>query len=233
MLTNSAPGTILADSDGKMFMPQYAIEDEARYNATLLNEKGSKRAIVLYIDNEYSRAHEAPFDEVYKGAVVDRLRLPNWTAEQVKSAVMKLKSRDFDSLYVPDAAPFLAGLMTEAAKLRALDGKTVLSVFSFQMEDILQREKDREEGVFYSYPELADGQDAIAHFGRTATEMLARVAKEYHGESTCVCAALRTKYPFDRSRSTLGTACHEIRPGRQVRFPRRHTADEPALRRSQ
>jgi ABC-type branched-subunit amino acid transport system substrate-binding protein len=197
MLTNSSPAALYANSNGKMFMPQYSIEDEAKFNAAFLNAHHSERVVILYIDNEYSRAHEAPFAATYHGSIIERIRLPNWNVDQIKSAVLKLKSLNFDSVYVPDAAPFLSGLMTEAAKIHALDGKRILSVFSLQMDDILKREGLHAEGVLYSYPALADDQDAIGYFGVLAMDMMADTTRECEGRAECVRSKLTTKYSFD------------------------------------
>ena len=48
-------------SKGKVFIPQYSIEQEDAFNAKQMWDMGLRKALIIFLDNEFSRAHGKGF----------------------------------------------------------------------------------------------------------------------------------------------------------------------------
>jgi hypothetical protein len=54
------------------------------------------------------------------------------------------------------------------------------------MPDIIKAEGKHADGIFYSYPDVPDSEDAFGYFPSQAAELLGNTVKQCHGEVQCV-----------------------------------------------
>jgi ABC-type branched-subunit amino acid transport system substrate-binding protein len=155
-------------SGGRVFHAQMSADFESRQNAQVMWSRGIKKVVILYVEQEYALAHEKAFRQAFPGEVVKSLSFTGTDMGQVKSLVLKLKSLQFDALYVPIVEPFFLGLLSEAAKIGARP-KNVFSVFSFELPEVLAAEGTNAEGVIYSYPEMPSSRPAAEYFAGVGT----------------------------------------------------------------
>ena len=195
LVTSSATEEIYQQAKGRVFFSQYSIEQESRFNASQMNKRGFQQALLVYFDNEFSRAHESAFRKSFQGKIGDVIRFPSFDTTYVRNAALKAKHGGYDVIYVPDATPFLLGFLTELRKIGA-PPIPVYSVYSAQMADVLAAEGPHAEGLRYSYPADA-GEDALYYFPRLAAQMLFAAIKECGNDTTCTAHRLHEKYSFD------------------------------------
>ena len=169
------------------------MEKESTFNAREANRRGLKRAAIIFVENEFSRAHEKAFRKAFKGEVLETLTLPEADATYIKSIALKLKGLDFDLLYVPDAWPLSMGLLKEIHKL-GLKGKTVLSVYSAQMQDVITANGAAADGLIYSYPEGLPDENAPSYFTRQCSTLLFDAIKACSGDVSCIRAKLNEMF---------------------------------------
>lgn len=195
MITSSASEELFALSGGNFFGVQYSIENESRFNAQVFNEKGLKRATLVYFDNDFSRAHEKAFREAFRGEVIETFRYNSTDAGTIRSIATKIKQLQPDSLYLPDATPMLNGLVTELRKL-GVKNLYLHSVYSAQMQGVLEVEGHSVDGLVYSYPDISD-KDAIAYFPKLAADILFEAIRSCGNDTSCVSSKLKQKNNFD------------------------------------
>lgn len=167
------------DLSGKRaFHAQMSADEESRQNARMMWDRGIKKVVILYVEQEYALAHERAFKQAFPGEIVQSLSFTGTDVSQVKQLVLKLKSLQFDALYIPIVEPFFLGVLTEAAKIGARP-KHVFSVFSFQLPEVMAIEGKNAEGVIYSYPDIPTDTPAAEYFAKIGTRLL------YDGVRTC------------------------------------------------
>jgi len=192
MLMSSATDELYELSGGKMFAPQYSIQKEASFVAAQMNEMGFSKAIVLYVDNEFSRAHEEAFIDTFEGKIVEIFRTP-MDPSHIVNLTPRIRALDFDSIFIPDAAPFLLGTLTQLR--RANVRQQAFSVYSAEMPEVLEIEGASAEGLIYSYPDI-DG-NAISYFPKLGTEIFIDAILHCDAKTECVAERLKTEHSFD------------------------------------
>jgi hypothetical protein len=98
---------------------------------------------------------------------------------------LQLKKLKFDSLFFADISPFFLGMLTELSKL-GISSVPTFSNYGTQMPDIIEAEGKHANGIFYSYPDLSDSEDAFGYFPNLAAELLGNTVKQCRGEFQCV-----------------------------------------------
>jgi ABC-type branched-subunit amino acid transport system substrate-binding protein len=88
-------------SGGRVFHAQMSADFESRQNAQMMWSRGIKKVVLLYVEQEYALAHEKAFRQAFPGKVVQSLSFTSTDMAQVKSLALKLKSLQFDALYIP------------------------------------------------------------------------------------------------------------------------------------
>jgi len=192
MLMSSATDELYELSGGKMFAPQYSIQKEASFVAAQMNEMGFNKAIILYTDNEFSRAHEEAFINTFDGEIVEIFRT-SMDPSHIVNLTPRIRTLDFDSVFIPDASPFLMGTLTQLR--RANVKQQAFSVYSAEMPEVLEIEGENAEGLIYSYPDI-DG-NAISYFPQLGTEIFIEAILHCDADTECVAERLKTKHPFD------------------------------------
>jgi ABC-type branched-subunit amino acid transport system substrate-binding protein len=195
ILGSSAPERVYELSDGRMFSVQPSIESESKFNAEKAMEMGAKRVVILFLKNDFSRAHEAAFRENFKGDVLERLTYATSDAAALKPLIMRIRQLHPDTLYVPDAAPLMHGLLKQLVNL-GLKELRVISVYSAQAEDVLAAMGDAGEGLLYSYPKI-EGR-ALEYFPQLAVTVLNFALDACPSQaSACISAAIKKRFDFD------------------------------------
>jgi ABC-type branched-subunit amino acid transport system substrate-binding protein len=69
VLGSSAPERVFELSGGQMLSVQPSIESESRFNAHEAFRLGARRVVIVFLENDFSRAHEAEFRAAFKGEV--------------------------------------------------------------------------------------------------------------------------------------------------------------------
>ena len=201
MIVCTGSDSIWEHSKGRVFHPQYSAQDESRFNAARIYQRGFKKVVIIFMEHEYSRAHEQSFRESFPGRVVAVFPYVGADKAQLKDILLKLKAIDFDALYIPIVEPFFLGILSEGAKL-GINLKQVFSVFSFEMPDVLASEGKRADGVIYSFPETTNGLPAAEYFAGVATSLFKEASSTCKGDGACIKKTLFSLAPFN-SRGVL------------------------------
>ena len=182
-------------SGGKVFSVQYSNEQEARYNAGVLEKLAAKRVALVFYEDVFCRTHERAFRAHFKGEVAEALTFSSMDPEAIRSIALRLKALKVDGVYVPDVSPFLMGFLTDLAKI-GVKGIPVVSIYSAQLKDLLTVERANANGLMYSYPVIGD-KDAVSYFPRRTGEILQDLLAHCQGDTGCATKQLRASYPFD------------------------------------
>lgn len=218
LLPNAAPASVYSASGGKMYSVQYSLETEADFVAAQMNSRGLKKVAIIYVDNDFSQTLEAEFLKSFKGKVAYALRAPAFDVQYMKSAALKLRTVEFDSIFIPDASPLLLGFLSELKKI-GLSAKPAFSVYSAQMPDVLLSEKDNAEGLLYSYPDVPDSQEALGYFPTLAAKLLGDAVSECAGSYDCVSKKFANNISFQRDGTLSGKlVLKTVRNGNFVKF---------------
>lgn len=218
IIASSATENLRRIAGDKLFFTQYSIEDESKFIANQMNQKDYSEVAIVYFDNEFSRAHEKAFEKSFKGKIVLRYRYNSLDINYLKDAALKIKKLAPDAVYVPDVSPFLLGLLSQFKKT-GIKNTPVYSVYSAQMKEVLEVESPNAEGLFYSYPDISNDNEAISYFPQLAADMLFSALRACKNNVVCVRNYLNKNYDFDdknvlRSQIILKT----VRDGRFVRL---------------
>lgn len=183
-------------SSGRVFHAQMSADFESRQNAKMIWSRGIRKVVILYVEQEYALAHEAAFRKAFPGEVVQSLSFTGTDVAQVKSLVLKLKSLQYDALYIPIVEPFFLGVLSEVAKVGARP-KHIFSVFSFELPEVLATEGANAEGVIYSYPEIPSNVPAAEYFAGVGATFLLDAAHKCGTDIECVRRTLIESGQFD------------------------------------
>lgn len=186
ILGSSAPQSVFEGSGRRMYSTQAAIEEESEYNATRLNALGVRSVAIVFKENGFSRAHEAAFRKVFRGAVLETLTYTGEDAGTQKELVLAVRKLKPEALYVPDAWPLLNGLLKEL-KNGGLGEMKVYSVYSAQAPDVLAAaaREGYDDKLLYSYPDLG-AEEALDVFPRKSLEIMAQIAGSCGDNESCV-----------------------------------------------
>jgi ABC-type branched-subunit amino acid transport system substrate-binding protein len=214
LLPNAAPASLFEESGRKMYSVQYSLQTDGAFIASEMNKRGLKKAAVVYVDTDFSQSLEAGFSKAFEGKVVYTMRAAGFDPSYMKAAAVKLKNTDFDSVFIPDAAPLLLGFLTELKKL-GVAHKPAFSVYAAQMPDVLASEKESAEGLLYSYPDILDSADAFGYFPQIAAKLLSDLVAKCQGAYQCVADTF-SKDPSFQSDGTLrgGIRLKTVRNGK-------------------
>ena len=195
ILGSSAPRRVFELSGGRMFAVQHSIEEESAFNARESFSLGARKVVIVFLENDFSRAHEAAFREHFKGEVLETLTYSTPDPSALRALVTKVKQLGPDTLYVPDAFPLMHGLLRNLSAL-GLGKLRVLSVYSAQSDDVLSAVGTAGEGLFLSYPLIEE--EALLYFPKLAAQVLnAGLSNCPSSESACVIQAMRSQFKFD------------------------------------
>jgi hypothetical protein len=172
-----------------------SIEAESTFNAKEAYRLGARKVVIVFLENDFSRAHEAAFRNAFQGDVLATLVYSSPDASALRAIATQIKQLSPDTLYVPDASPLMHGLARQLTNL-GLTSLRLMSVYSAQSDDVLAAIGKSGEGLILSYPRIEG--EALHHYPTVATEMLTFGLKEC-GEKTpdCVRRAITQKYHFD------------------------------------
>jgi branched-chain amino acid transport system substrate-binding protein len=219
VLPNAAPKSVLSLSGGKMFSVQYSVEAEASFLAEQMNRRDLHRVAILAVENEFSQTMESSFLKTFHGNVAYSFHAPSFDAQHMKAAALKLKSIDFDSIFLADISPLLLGFLPELRKL-GIAQKPVFTNYGAQLPDVLAAGRDKSDGVMYSYPNVPDTEDALGYFPNLAAQILAIAVSGCNGKYACVVEAIKTNPHIEQARQPAGTiVLKKIENGKYVRLP--------------
>jgi ABC-type branched-subunit amino acid transport system substrate-binding protein len=206
-------------SGQRVFHAQMSADEESRQNARVMWERGIKRVVILYVEQEYALAHERAFTKAFPGEVVASLSFTGVDIDQVKHLLLKLKTLQYDALYIPIVEPFFLGVLTHATNLKVRP-KNVFSVFSFQLPEVLAAEGKNAEGVIYSYPVIPAETSAGEYFARTGTRLFVNATTRCVDDLDCVRKQLLDSGEFDDHGFLRGTFVWKtLRDGQFVALP--------------
>jgi ABC-type branched-subunit amino acid transport system substrate-binding protein len=195
ILPSSAPRSVFEISKGRMLSVQHSIEEESIFNAEEAYNLGARKVVIVFLENDFSRAHEAAFRKSFKGEILSTLVYSAADASALRSVATKIKKLAPDTLYVPDAFPLMHGLLTQVSNL-GLKNLKVFSVYSAQSEDVLKALGKTGEGMYLSYPKIEE--DALLHFSRLSAQVLQTgLSLCPTSDPDCVLKKIKEKYKFD------------------------------------
>jgi ABC-type branched-subunit amino acid transport system substrate-binding protein len=195
ILGSSAPERVYQLSSGRMLAVQPSIEKESSFNAQEAYRIGARKVVIVFLENDFSRAHEAAFREEFKGEVLDTLAYSSPDGSALRGIATKIKQLAPDTLYIPDAFPLMHGLIKNLGAVGAR-GLRLMSVYSAQSADVLEVVGSGGEGLIYSYPDIPD--EALHHFPRLAAQVLSHALQSCPNQNPeCMKRAIRERYSFD------------------------------------
>ena len=112
---SSAPERVFTLSKGRMLAVQPSIESESTFNAEQAYQRGARRVVIVFLENDFSRAHEAAFTAGFKGEVLSTLVYSNNDGSDLRALALKVRQLNPDTLYIPDAYPLMHGLLKQLA----------------------------------------------------------------------------------------------------------------------
>ena len=216
IMGSSAPLGVYELSGGRMFCTQHSIEQESTFMAQTMNNMGIKRTAVIFLENQFSRAHEKAFRSAFAGQVLETYAYTSPDMATIKAITLQIRKLNLDGLYLPDAFPLMQGFMKEIRSQGMQDLK-VFSVYSAQSEDVLKALGKDGEGLIYSYPDIGD-KNALEYFPAMAAKILDEVISACGDDVECAIKALRTNYKFDQQGVLEGGLI--LKTIRQGRFER-------------
>ncbi len=215
VLGSSAPERVYALSEGRMLAVQPSIEAESTFNAEQAYMLGARRVVIVFLENDFSRAHEAAFRAGFKGEVLSTLVYHNNDGSALRSMALKIRQLNPDTLYIPDASPLMHGLLKQLSSV-GVAGIRLMSVYSAHFDDVLTSVGSAGDGLLLSYPKIEG--DAFEYYPRLATEVLAYgISKCPGGSGSCIQKEIMAKYSFnDRGVLQGEVGLKTIREGKYV-----------------
>lgn len=203
MLLGSGADNLYQLSGGRVFSPQYSNEDEARYNAAFLHGLGAKRVALIFYDDIFCRNHERAFRRSFPGEIAQTFAFSLFDVSAIKPIATRLKALKVEGIYVPDVTPFQLGLRREMNKLGMLNIPMV-SIYSAQLENILNVEGTSADGLLYSYPAIGE-LNAVGYFPRRGAELLFETIRSCNKDTDCTRSSLMKSGQFDERGVLKGT----------------------------
>lgn len=198
ILVSSAPRAVFKLSGGRMFSTQHSIEEESIFNAKKAYEMGARKTVIIFFENDFSRAHEKAFRKEFKGSVLKTLTYQSFDGVALRSLALQVKRLAPDTIYVPDAFPLMHGLLRILHEINFRDVK-IFSVYSAESSDVLEVSKGYNRNLYYSYP-LIEGKNALEHFPPMAAKIMNKVIDKCGSTNTdCGIKYLKENFPFDSS----------------------------------
>ena len=196
ILASSAPETVAGESKGRMFSMQHSIESEAKFMAGELNKRGIKSVVSIYLDNFFSRSHEAAFQKEFKGQILETMAYTAEDLSQIKSIALRIKKIAPEALYVPDAFPLMNGLVKEL-QVVGLGHLKLYSPYSAEAEDVKDALGKYGSQLVYSYPKIEG--EALSNYAKMAAEAACLIISSCPKEDlNCRLDALKKNYTFDQ-----------------------------------
>lgn len=187
----AASRNLFENSGGNLFNVQYSLEDESKFMADTLYQKGLKNVALVTYGNAFSKNHADSFKASFKGQIlVDTVILDDNT--NILTELTKVKSAKVDAIYVPDISFFFGGGM---AKIQQLSMNTpIYTTYVAELPAV----RTLVEGVIYSFPgDLEGAEGAIFNLSKQAAELLAPLIVECRGDTACVKEKITSSDKFD------------------------------------
>jgi hypothetical protein len=185
-----------------MFSVQPSIETESKFNAKEAYRLGARQVVIVFLENDFSRAHEAAFKKAFQGQVLDTLVYSSPDASALRTVATQIKKLSPDTLYIPDALPLMHGLLRQLANM-GVTGLRLMSVYSAQSDDVLTTVGKGGEGLILSYPKIEG--EALHYYPRLASEILMFGLQECKEKiPECVRKVITEKYRFDEHGTLQG-----------------------------
>lgn len=208
ILGSSAPERVFETSGGRMLSVQPSIEMESTFNAKEAYRLGARKVVIVFLENDFSRAHEAAFRKAFEGQVLETLVYSSPDASALRMIATKIKQLSPDTLYVPDAFPLMHGLVRQLTNIGGT-GLRLMSVYSAQSDDVLAAVGKSGEGLIVSYPKIEG--EALHHYPRLASEVLMYGLQQCQEKTPeCVRKAITEKYRFDNHGTLQGELALKI-----------------------
>lgn len=202
LLSTSAPSAVFSTSGGRMFSTQHTIEDESTFLAQEITKSGAKRVVVVFHENQFSRAHEAAFRASFKGEISETYAYTSDDVSELKSIALKVKGHKPDALYMPDAFPLLTGVVKELEAIGIKD-TPIYSVYAAQSEGVANVLGASGTRLRYSYPAIGD-QDALEYFAKQASMLMSQVAESCGTDANCAQKRLQDDKRFNKDGAISG-----------------------------
>jgi ABC-type branched-subunit amino acid transport system substrate-binding protein len=216
ILGGSAPASVFSSSGKRMFSTQHTIEEESAFMARKLTERGHKRVVIVFYDNEFSRAHEAAFRKNFSGEILETIAMTDSSGSDQKAIALKIKRLAPDAVYMPDAFPILQGFGKELVTMK-LQTIPVYGVYSFQTTDVADI-LPKDISVTYSYPDIGD-EDALVFFSGLAGEIIKDALATCGAQPDCIQEQLLNTGRFSEQGSLKqGFVLKEVRDGKFQRL---------------
>lgn len=201
ILGASAPERVYQLSSGRMFAVQPSIETESTFNANESYRLGARKVVIVFMENDFSRAHEDAFRKAFQGEVLDTLVYSNSDGSALRAIATRIKRLSPDTVYMPDASPLMHGLIKQLDSV-GLRGLRLMSVYSAQSDDVLSVVGSGGEGLIYSYPDIPE--EALHHYPRLAARVVADAVQDCpNRDPECMKDAITKK----KSIHSMSTGC--------------------------
>lgn len=191
IVPSAASSELYSMSGNNFYNVQYSLEDESKYIAEKMFEKGYTKVALVTYQNAFSKTHGDSFRKHFKGTIVADSVFVDPSAD-ISTEVAKIKSAKPEAIYSPDISFFFAGGI---AKLKQF--KISAPVFSTYVSE-LPVARTMVPGVFYSFPSDIDGvEGAVFGLSKQSAEILSSAVSTCEGKLACVKETLDSSGKFD------------------------------------
>jgi branched-chain amino acid transport system substrate-binding protein len=180
IVPSAASSALYEMSGGNFYNMQYSLEDESKYVAEKMFEKGYTQVALVSYQNAFSKTHADSFRKHFKGTIlVDSVFVDPST--DVSTEVAKIKASKSQAIYSPDISFFFAGGMTKLKQF-----KVSVPVFSTYVTE-LPVARTLVPEVFYSFPaDVTDEQGAVFSLSKQSAVILSAAVLKCSGKTSCV-----------------------------------------------
>ncbi len=183
ILGSSAPASVFSMSDKRMFSTQHSIEEESAFLAQEAFKYGAKKVVIVFSENQFSRAHESAFRAHFNGEILETCAYSSDGSSELKAIALRIKKLRPDALYVPDATPLMTGLIRELEVI-GISNLPIYSIYSMQSDDVLKVIGNGKERITYSYPDIG-GKEALDYFPTLAAKTILDAIGKCGNDATC------------------------------------------------
>lgn len=215
IVPSAASRNLFEQSGGYFYNMQYALEDESKFIAEQMYEKGYKNITLIGFLNAFSETHADSFRKNFQGNIVREIWYRNETTD-VASELLKIRGVNLDAIFSTDISFFFADGMGELERLGI--NVPVFSQYAAELPAV----RSLVEGVIYSFPaDVIEGEGAIFGLSKQVAEFLVPRVVDCDGDTSCVKESIDTSGAFDETGvSRRNLVLKQIKEGVPIFFTR-------------
>ncbi|MFA5022659.1 MAG: penicillin-binding protein activator [Candidatus Paceibacterota bacterium] len=186
----AASADLFAQSGDNFLNTQYSLEEESKFIADKIFERGLKKVALVSYGNAFSKTHADSFRANFKGKIVTDEVINDVNAD-VAPIITKIKAAKADAIYAPDVSWFFANGVPKLKQQQV--NAPVFGTYVVELPAI----RKLVPGVIYSFPgDLPEGESAVYGLSKQATQLLVAQIKVCNYDYGCIKKGLLNSGKF-------------------------------------